>query len=78
MRILDQIEALPDDGLVTGRFVKAAVADLQREEVTLAAERELTLQMWEDIGTRYISTGAPEWDTNQTPDPGRIASGHEE
>lgn len=81
MNALQLVQAMPPGHPVLAEVAREAVAiaaqDAQREPARLAAERQQTIWMWEDICTRHLCE-APAWDrTDPTAAPGRTLSAPE-
>jgi hypothetical protein len=53
--LTEQLEAMPDGGMIPVTFARAAVAEAGAEPVTPEEIREATIRMWVRIGTRHYS-----------------------
>lgn len=83
MKLVDQLEAMPDAGMVPVSFARQAVAEVREHRLSVAEERVETIEMWVRIGTRHYSgprvpidvTSPQEEAWLETDDPGRTRSG---
>jgi hypothetical protein len=66
---LEQLRAMPDEGLIPVKLARQALEEVISDRVSLAVQRQLTIQMWCDICTRGIqdtdTNRDGEWDGNR-------------
>ena len=62
MSRVSQVQAMPPEAMLPAHIAQEAVDEALSQRLSVAVERELTLQMWAKIGTAHLLVGLPRAD----------------